>query len=274
MRELIAEFFPQPSMRWDWDSHARPAAGRRFRNLAEFGKFAADYHRAVLDEAGAGVMRSPQRAATAAVRRLREPVRLAVCHHGIAGSSYRRDIENWFDGLSKFLVWGPPPVRVEELLALLEAGVVHLTGPQTRVAIDRDTATFTAESPMVDQSGVTARVLIDARLPATDVRNATDPLVASMLATGDCRPHVISDAAAPPGYPVGSLDVTEDTFTLVRSDGRAHTRRFAYGVPLRGILGPFGTALPAVVEHCDAIAAAACVAGTGAATANAEADSA
>lgn len=265
--ELITEFFPQPWMRWDWDLHTRPAAGRRFRDLAEFGAFAADYHRAVLNEAAAGVTRSPQRAATATLRRLRELVRRAVCHHGITGSSYRRDIEDWFDGLSKFLVWGPPPVRVKELLALLEAGVVRLVGPQTRIAFDSDTAAFTAESAMVDRSTVTAHALIEARLPPTDVRKATDPLISSMLATGGCRSHVISDAAAPPGYSVGSLDVTENAFTLVGSDGRAHPRRFAYGVPLRGILGPFGTALPAVVEHCDAIAASACAAGTGAAAA-------
>ncbi|WP_377926002.1 FAD/NAD(P)-binding protein [Amycolatopsis albidoflavus] len=258
MHELITGLFPQRWMQWDWDRDAKPSAGRRFRDPVEFGGFAADYHRAVLDEAAAGVTRSPRRAATAALRRLREPVRLAVSHHGIAGSSYRRDVENWFDGLSKFLVWGPPPVRVEELLALLEAGVVHLIGPQTRVTLDRTSAAFTAESPMVDRSRVTARVLIDARLPATDVRNATDPLIASMRAAGDCRPHLISDAATPPGYLVGSLDVTENTFSLVRRDGQAHPRRFAYGVPLRGILGPFGTALPAVVEHCDAIVATAC----------------
>ena len=265
MGELIAEFFPDPSMRWDWDRQARPGAGRRFRDPSEFAHFAVDYHRTVLDEAAAGVTRSPQRAATAALRRLREQVRLAVSHHGTAGSSYRRDIENWFDGLSKFLVWGPPPVRVEELIALLDAGVVHLTGPRTRVGVDRETASFTAESAMVDQSRVTAPALIDARLPPIDVRNATDPLVAFMRAAGDCRPHVISDVAAPPGHPVGSLDVTEQAFTLVRSNGRAHPRRFAYGVPLRGIMGPFGAARPAVVEHCDAIAAAACAAATGAA---------
>jgi len=270
MHELISELFPQPWMRWDWDQYATPASGHQFRHSADFHNFVTAYHRVVLDEAAAGLGRSPQRAATAALRRLREPVRLAVCHHGIAGSSYRRDIENWFDGLSKFLVWGPPPVRVEELLALLEAGVVHLTGPRTRVTIDRETAVFTAESAMVDQSRVTARVLIDARLPATDVRHASDPLMASMLAAGDCRPHVIRDVTAPLGYPLGSLDITEDAFTLVRSDGRAHPRRFAYGVPLRGILGPFGTAPPAVIGHCDAIAAAACTAGTVAAMANSE----
>ncbi|GGU85219.1 FAD/NAD(P)-binding protein [Lentzea flava] len=263
MRDLIAEFFPQPGSRWDWDHHTRPAGDRKFRDPAEFGDFAAGYHRAVLYEAAAGATQSPHRAVTAALRRLRELVRLAVCHHGIAGSSYRHDIENWFDGLSKFLVWGPPPVRVEELLALLDAGVVRLIGSRARVELDRDIAAFTAESSMVDHSKVSAHVLIDARLPSTDVRNATDPLVASMLAAGDCRAHVVSDAAEPPGHPVGSLDVTENVFTLVCSNGSAHPRRFAYGVPLRGILGPFGTALPAAAEHCDMIAENACAAATG-----------
>jgi hypothetical protein len=256
MDGLITECFPDSAVRWDWDDYGRPGAGRRFRDRAGFHGFVADYQRAVLDQAAAGVARSPQRAATAVLRRLREQVRLAVSHHGITGSSYRRDVDGWFRSLTNFLVEGPPAVRVEQMLALMEAGVVHLIGPQTCVRLDGEAAAFTAESGAVDGMPVSAGALIEARLPVADVRRASDQMIASMLAAGACRTHVICDAGVPE-YPVGSLDVTEDAFHLVCSDGSAHPRRFAYGVPLRGIQGPFGTGLSAAFEHCDAIARAA-----------------
>lgn len=256
MHGLVSEFFPDPTERWDWDAWGRPAMNRSFRCRAEFHGFVDDYHRTVLDQNNAGVTDSPQRAATAVLRRLREQVRLVVSHHGIAGSSYRRDVDGWFHGLTNFLVAGPPAVRVEQMLALLEAGVVHLVGPGMVVGVDPEAGAFVAESAAVAESRVSSGALIEARLPMADVRRATDPLITSILAAGDCRAHVIRDADTP-GHPVGSLDVTEDAFRLVRADGTAHPARFAYGVPLRGIQGPFGTGLSAAFEHCDAIADAA-----------------
>ncbi len=110
----------------------------------------------MLEQAASGVERSAHRAATAVLRRLRERVRLAVGHHGISGSSYRRDIEGWFHGTTNFLVAGPPGVRVEQMLALVEAGVVHLVGPEMVVGIDRDVAAFTAASPAVNAAPVAA----------------------------------------------------------------------------------------------------------------------
>lgn len=253
MRSLIALAFPDPSLRWDWHAYARPGAGRRFGDRSQFHRFVADYQRTVLEQDASGVERNAHRAATAVLRRLREQVRLAVGHHGITGASYQRDIEGWFHGMTNFLVAGPPGVRVEQMLALMEAGVLHLVGPEMVVGIDREAVAFTAASAAVNATPVEAAALIEARLPVADVRRTADPLISSMLAAGTCREHVISNAGAP-GHPVGSLDVTEDGFRLVGADGRVHPHRFAYGVPLRGIQGPFGTGLQTAFEHCDTIA--------------------
>jgi FAD-NAD(P)-binding len=253
MRALLEDVFPDPALRWDWDAYARPGAEREFSGRTQFHAFVAAYERTVLEQAVAGVESSAHRAATAVLRRLREQVRLSVGHHGVTGSSYRHDVEGWFHGLTNFLVAGPPQVRVEQVLALLETGVVHLVGPGMRVGIDREAGAFTAESPAVAGTPVSAETLIEARLPSADVRRAADPLLSRLLAAGGCRAHVIADTAGP-GHPVGSLDVTEDGFRLVGADGSEHPRRFAYGVPLRGIQGPFGSALAAAFEHCDVIA--------------------
>jgi len=71
--------------------------------------------------------------------------------------------------------------------------------------------------------------LIEARLPEADVRRTADPLLAGLLAAGECRPHTVD------GYETGGLDVTARPYRLMNRQGAVHTRRFAFGVPTEGV---------------------------------------
>jgi uncharacterized NAD(P)/FAD-binding protein YdhS len=71
--------------------------------------------------------------------------------------------------------------------------------------------------------------LIEARLPEPDLRRTADELLARLLKTGQCRPHVVD------GYETGGLDVTERPYRLMDRQGRALSRRFAFGVPTEGV---------------------------------------
>ena len=44
-----------------------------------------------------------------------------------------RDLQGWFDADGLFLASGPPSVRVRKVLALIDAGVIDLLGPETVV---------------------------------------------------------------------------------------------------------------------------------------------
>jgi len=253
MHRLISLTFPDPATHWDWNRVNQPCEGRRFRGRNEYQAWVVDKLRDNLEQAALGVEESPQRAATSVLRALREQVRHAISHCGISGSSYRQHVDGWFRNLTNYLVAGPPAVRTEELIALMQAAVVRLVGPRICVVFDPSSNAFNASSEAVKDRPVTAGAMIDAHLPEPDIPRSADPLIAMMLAAGGCRPHVIADPSGD-GYTVGGLDVTENEFRVVRADGTAHPRRFAYGPPLRGAQGPFGTSIKAALQHADSIA--------------------
>src|SRR5438093_13084570 len=80
-------------------------------------------------QAALGNVDGPLKAALDVLRDLRNELRLIVDHGGLAGSSRRDHLDTWYTPLNAFLSIGPPRRRIEELAALVEAGVVEVLGP-------------------------------------------------------------------------------------------------------------------------------------------------
>jgi uncharacterized NAD(P)/FAD-binding protein YdhS len=235
MEKLLAELVPDPALRWSWDALDRPADGHDFASPAAFKSWLAEQVREDLRQARLGPARSAAKAAAAAMRDLRDEIRQVVSHRGISGSSYRDHLDGWFSGLNNYLASGPPASRIEQLLALVEAGVVEPVGPDMTVTLDERAGAFAATSPRVPGARVLAAALIDARLPATDLRRAEDPLLTALHAGGQCRAHVIPDNGGGAGYETGGLDVTETTFQVIDAHGARHPGRFSYGPPTESV---------------------------------------
>ncbi|WP_329572385.1 FAD/NAD(P)-binding protein [Kitasatospora sp. NBC_01266] len=231
---LLAGFGIAEAERWDWAKLSRPYGEREFADLAEYRAWLLDYLRADLREARRGNVSGPLKAALDVLRDLRNEIRLAVDHGGIEGHSYRDELSGWYTPLNAFLSIGPPPSRIEELIALIEAGVVELTGPGLRVTPAPDGSGFLAGSSRIGGRAVRTRVLIEARLPEPDLLRTTDPLLRHLLSTGQCRPYRL-DCARGPQYETGGLAVTGRPYHLVDAAGRAHPRRFAFGVPTEAV---------------------------------------
>ncbi|CAM5535805.1 hypothetical protein SGLAM104S_00189 [Streptomyces glaucescens] len=68
------------------------------------------------------------KAALDVLRDLRNEIRLIVDHAGLTGASRRDHLDRWLP-LNAFLSIGPPRRRIEELAALIAAGVVEVLGP-------------------------------------------------------------------------------------------------------------------------------------------------
>jgi hypothetical protein len=234
MQALIEELVPDPRARWSWDLLDRPAAALRFSDRAHFRSWVLEQLDQDLHHSRIGPAASAVKAAAAAMRDLRDEVRQVISHRGISGTSYRDHVDGWFSGLNNYAASGPPPVRVEQLRALIEAGLVVPLGPRMKVLADGGRGAFVALSPDVPDEPVQARALIEAHLPLTDVRRATDPLLASLRDAGAVRPYVIPDCDGA-GYETGGLDVTEGTFQIVERDGTPHPARFSYGPPVESV---------------------------------------
>ncbi|WP_018681783.1 FAD/NAD(P)-binding protein [Actinokineospora enzanensis] len=220
-----------PVPRWDWSTIACPHEGRRFDSPASFDSWLLDLLRADVVRAYGGNVGDPVKAALDVLRDLRNEIRLAVDHGGVTGSSYRSDLDGWYTPLNAFLSIGPPASRVAELVALIEAGVVRIVGPGMRVVVGD--GGFEVSSPVVAGSAVVTEALIEARLPEVDIRRTGDPLLTRLRESGDCAPYRLADPDGP--VETGGLAITERPYHLLDAAGRAHPRRFAFGVPTESV---------------------------------------
>ncbi|WP_051798970.1 FAD/NAD(P)-binding protein [Streptomyces sp. NRRL S-337] len=221
-----------PADRWDWHRISRPHTERGFTDRAAFREWLLDHLREDIAHARQNNVSGPVKAALDVLRDLRNELRQIVDHGGLAGASRRDHLDRWYTPLNAFLSIGPPRRRTAEMAALIEAGVLEVVGPRMAVrtgAADGQGPGFTAASPDVPGSEVTATALIEARLPEPDLRRTGDALLSRLLTDGGCRPHTVD------GYETGGLDVTPSPYHLVEADGRPHPRRFAVGVPTEGV---------------------------------------
>ncbi|MEU0069383.1 FAD/NAD(P)-binding protein [Streptomyces sp. NPDC006332] len=226
-RAVLDEFAVQETDRWSWDRICRPYAGRDFADPGAWREWLLDHLREDAAEAALGNVAGPLKAALDVLRDLRNELRQIVDHGGLAGSSRRDHLDGWYTPLNAYLSIGPPRRRVEELAALVRAGVVEVLGP--RLEVREEDGAWVAHSPEVPGSDVRVSILIEARLPEPDLRRTADELLAGLLRTGQCRPHLAD------GYETGGLDVTRRPYHLIDRQGRVHTRRFAFGVPTEGV---------------------------------------
>ncbi|MCL8017899.1 FAD/NAD(P)-binding protein [Streptomyces sp. AS02] len=224
---LLDEFGVPERERWSWDRVSRPYTGGDFTDPGQWRDWLLAYLREDAAQAARGNVDGPLKSALDVLRDLRNELRLVVDHGGLTGTSRRDHLDRWYTPLNAFLSIGPPRRRVEELVALLEAGVVEVLGP--RLEVREEDGAWVAHSPEVPGSAVRATALIEARLPEPDLRRSADDLLARLLKTGQCRPHTVD------GYETGGLDVTQRPYRLIDRQGRAHPRRFAFGVPTEGV---------------------------------------
>lgn len=105
-----------------------------------------------------GLLNSPIKAALETWRDLRDSIRAAVDYGGLNPSSHRKFYGHW-TGLINRLVAGPQKERSQDLLALIDAGVVTLVHPS--VQIDASINRINARVPRFGLCGLNAGLFGD-----------------------------------------------------------------------------------------------------------------
>jgi len=122
-----------------------------------------------------------------------------------------------------YLASGPPSHRLEELVALSQAAIVHFLGPEVAVRVDPRRG-FVASSPQAPGE-TTARTLVDAWLPGSGAAVSENPALRE-LALAHGRELQVSDASS--AGSLGRVEV-EPSGRVLSAEGRAHERLFALG---------------------------------------------
>ncbi|NGY64157.1 FAD-binding protein [Lentzea sp. NEAU-D13] len=255
---LLDEYGVAEGARWDWTRVENPVDRLGFTSIEEFRPWLLTHLREDVARAAEGNVRGPVKAALDVLRDLRNEIRAVVDHGGLRGRSHRDDLEHWFSPLNAFLSIGPPARRIEEMAALISAGVLDVLGPGTRVEAVEDS--FFAVADLMPQP-LPVRVVIDARMPTPDVRTTDDSLLRRLLAAGRCRPHRVPDGEGGV-LETGGLDVTPRPARVIAADGAPNPGLYALGVPTESVhwataVGIRPCSASATVGDADAIARAA-----------------
>jgi hypothetical protein len=137
-----------------------------------------------------------------------------------------RDIHGWWLGYFSFIASGPPAHRLEELVALSEAGIVQFLGAGIWVEADEEEGIFRAGSATTPVT-VTASALVDARLPATAISRSDNELLRSLVTSGAGLEEVVTDGAF--SASTGRLSVRQLDTRILGAGGEHSSRQYAIG---------------------------------------------
>ncbi|HEX5401059.1 MAG TPA: FAD/NAD(P)-binding protein [Pseudonocardiaceae bacterium] len=226
MFALVAEAVPDPADRWDMARLEYPLRGRKFDDSVQLQQHLRDYITADLARRNDQAHSADLGAFLALLYGYAQIPRIAAS--GQLDPSSRRDrIEDWWTGFFSFYASGPPGERLEQLLALSSAGLVRFLGADMWVAQDEQRGLFVAGSGSVDDT-ITARALVDARLPKATVAHTANGLLRFLREQRAGAEELLSDQRG-----TGLLRASEVDGRLIDPMGGAQRRRFA--------LGPFTT---------------------------------
>ncbi|MYM69031.1 hypothetical protein GTP45_19625 [Pseudoduganella sp. FT55W] len=167
-----------------------PLQARQFASLHDFRRYFRDWLQADLAEARKGNLASPAKAATDVLRDVRATLQAAIEHGGLTPASHRKFLNVYHPAINR-AAFGPPLRRNEELLALLDAGVIALqSGPGSRIEIDENDSIYLLNTKFaggMEKQPVDVVVIarLDAFFPETD----TSLLIRNMLKRGLFRPY-------------------------------------------------------------------------------------
>ncbi|MGW7541092.1 FAD/NAD(P)-binding protein [Streptomyces sp. NPDC054770] len=215
----------------DLERLGRPFAGRRFPGPAAYTRELHRILRNDLAEARLGNVDGPLKAALDVIRDARDLLRFALESGGLAPSS-QLDFQARVAPLLSLLSTGPPPLRTEQFLALAEAGLVHVVGPDAMFGYDRERRLFTVESPAVRGSRRHVSTLVDSRVPTPSLSATRNPLLRQLADDG--LADVFVTTAGDTASATGGLRVTPAEGRLVAADGGVHSALYALGVPTEG----------------------------------------
>ncbi|UOF90065.1 FAD/NAD(P)-binding protein [Fodinisporobacter ferrooxydans] len=208
---------------------ADPFKGCMFPSIGAFNEtlysvLAADYAEAMHGNIG-----SPIKAALDVIRNTRSVIRSFVDFGGLNPNSHQFEFINKFNPVSGFLSAGPPAFRSLQLQALMRANIVTVVGPSIKLEPSSTNNCIYISSPNVHNSAVALNVVIDARIPTTDINRDCSNLTQSLINNGIFIPFVNKNDDIE--FETGGVNVTPSPFHPIRANGTIADRLYVLGIP-------------------------------------------
>ncbi|XAS69876.1 FAD/NAD(P)-binding protein (plasmid) [Micrococcaceae bacterium Sec5.7] len=215
------------------DLHAlsRPFMGRTFKTTRQWNAELRAFLENDIREALGGNLSNPLKAALDTLRDLRGPARLVVEDGRLEADSYEREFRGRFTAMYGLLVAGPPVRRLQELIALMDAGIVRIAPPGSSLH-ETDHGDLLIDSPTHTHPLRMDRI-IDARVPKYSLAGSTSSLYPSLLAQGMIRRWVYP--SGPTRTEQECIDVSHESGNVRGTTGCLIPNLYGIGIPTEGV---------------------------------------
>ncbi|MBS9336871.1 FAD/NAD(P)-binding protein [Fructobacillus parabroussonetiae] len=211
----------------DWDELVFPAFS--WQTDEEFNKNIKKHIHDDILSAQLGNDWSPLTGAYYLLRDMRDTIRTLYNENYFYTSGYEQMLTT-FRAFDNQLSAGPPLVRMQQLYALMEAGIVHIAGPDFKTGFGH--GKFVATDRYKEH--FEGNVLIEARLSEIDFTIARSPLIRSLAKQGLIRSNDrLHKADGTPLLP-NTIKVDLDTLTVLDNHNDPVNGFFVSGIPLEG----------------------------------------
>lgn len=195
------------------------------------------YLRADIADARLGNKHAPFAGTFDIMRDIRDRIRYVIEHEYFDADEYEKFLRQ-FKPFDVSVSVGPPLERIEQLLALIEAGIFEVTAPQ--IHVDTEGQQFVARD--VRQQEFRGNALIEARLGATDIAISRNPVIENLRQQG-LLVQPTRTRADGSTYQLGAATFDRQTFEVIDQNGNKVPHLYIYGITLEGLKW-FGTVIP------------------------------
>lgn len=221
-KSLIESSIPERD-RFSWDKLINPLYQISGMNHQQYEKWLIKHLEIDLEHCNKGNKECAIKAACDVLRDLRDVLREAVDFKGLSEPS-QNWLSNHFIPLMNRLAVGAPKQRLEELLALINSGLVNITFGDCPLLTKTESG-YLLESSRWPEYSVTARTLIHAQVPLSNL--PTSPLWQNMLNKGYVRLFKHGK------YESGGIEISR-SMNVVNRIGEIEATIWALGVPTEG----------------------------------------
>ena len=216
--------------RLDWDALADPT--KAHPSGQPYQDFMRHYLRQDAQEAMRGTKTGPLTSALEVLRDMRDPIRQLVERNLLSQDQYLDFFLRWFNSLNDFLSIGPPALRIDQLQALMGAGIVTILPPGMQIkGIDGQ---FLLKTPSDPKFSLQAKTLLEARVPAVNAPTAQNPLVQQLLHDGYAHTYELQ-LNADKRFQSGAIAIDRQTQQLLDQKEHPQAGLFFWGVPTEGV---------------------------------------
>jgi uncharacterized NAD(P)/FAD-binding protein YdhS len=202
-------------------------AGMRYASSSDYQAHVYDMLETDLDQALA-VGGSPVKAAQEVTRILRDQLRAVIEFGGLSLESYI-DFQSNVRGRINRLEAGPPPLRSQQLLGLLDAGVVQIPfGPHPEAAATEDGGVILRSTHLDEPAQATVTGVVRGHLDLPSLARSSSPLLSRLYAKGRLTQMTYGSTA------VGSVAISQD-FHPYDTEGRLQPHLSILGVLTEGV---------------------------------------